>query len=88
MLRLGLLLLQIGAAMVIGTLVAILIVDRAGRRQLLIVGGIQMCLTEVSCMEVQSAKPRSAFRPGMTPGVFSGLWFGLPRSAGRIRPLR
>ena len=43
---------QIGAAMVIGTLVAILIVDRAGRRQLLIVGGIQMCLTEVSCTGV------------------------------------
>ena len=38
---------QIGAAMVAGTMVAIIIVDRSGRRKLLIAGGIQMCLAEV-----------------------------------------
>ena len=38
---------QIGACMVLGTVVAILIVDRAGRRQLLMIGGIQMCAAEV-----------------------------------------
>ncbi len=38
---------QIGACMVLGTVVAILIVDRAGRRQLLIIGGVQMCIAEV-----------------------------------------
>ena len=33
---------QIGAALVLGTLVAIMVVDKAGRRKLLIFGGMQM----------------------------------------------
>ena len=52
---------QIGAAMVLGTLVAIIIVDRSGRRTLLIAGGIQMCLAEVSsCLagDAQAPLPR------------------------------
>ena len=46
---------QIGAAMVLGTLVAIIIVDRSGRRTLLIAGGVQMCLAEVSSCLAGSA---------------------------------
>ena len=58
---------QIGAAMVLGTLVAILIVDRSGRRTLLIAGGIQMCLAEVSSRLAGNAR--------MPPSVLSlGQW--------------
>ncbi len=46
---------QIGACMVLGTVVAILIVDRAGRRQLLIIGGIQMCAAEVALTAYKAA---------------------------------
>lgn len=39
---------QVGVAMVLGTLIAIMAVDRAGRRQLLLTGGIGMFATEAS----------------------------------------
>ena len=58
---------QIGAAMVLGTLVAIIIVDRSGRRTLLIAGGVQMCLAEVSSCLAGSAHaplPRSCRSAG------------------------